>query len=82
MNFNVTAPGGKTVVTVPFDGVTNLNSFFRLNATTGKYQEFLYNGETGIQLYGLALISNGMVYSFFSFETTNPLGMAHVRRLG
>lgn len=49
MDFKVTAPGGKTIITQPFNGVTDINSYFRFNIGNGQYEEFLYDGETGVE---------------------------------
>ncbi|WP_041430744.1 FG-GAP-like repeat-containing protein [Synechococcus sp. PCC 6312] len=48
-NFKVAVPGEKTILTLPFTGVHDLNSYYRFNAQTSRYEEFLYNGQTGIE---------------------------------
>lgn len=50
LNFNVSAPGGKTTLVSTIHGISSLNSFFRLNPTTQEYEEFLYDGNTGVEL--------------------------------
>ncbi len=49
MSFSVTAPEGSAIVTMPFQGITELNSYFRFNQISGQYEEFLYDGESGVE---------------------------------
>ncbi|MDS3859650.1 FG-GAP-like repeat-containing protein [Thermosynechococcaceae cyanobacterium BACA0444] len=49
LNFNVSTPNGKTTVTTAVNGLSSLNSYFRFNPRAKKYEEFLYNGHTGVE---------------------------------
>ncbi|MBD2394531.1 FG-GAP repeat protein [Cyanobacterium aponinum FACHB-4101] len=53
MNFNVTAPEDKVIVTIPFSGVVDMNSYLRFNPASDTYEEFLYNGNTGVEFVDL-----------------------------
>ncbi|WP_253276484.1 DUF4114 domain-containing protein [Synechococcus sp. PCC 6312] len=49
LNFNVSTPNGKTTVTSAVNGLSSLNSYFRFNPRVKKYEEFLYDGHTGVE---------------------------------
>jgi hypothetical protein len=47
MAFDVTTTEGGAKVDLNIDGYGNLNTFYSRNASTGKYEELIYNGQSG-----------------------------------
>ena len=48
-SFKVSAPNGKAMVSIPHDGMESLNNYLAFNSTVNQYEEFLFDGTTGVE---------------------------------
>lgn len=54
-NFKVSAPNGTTTLSLSVAGVNDLNTYFRWDDTSGRFEAFLFDGESGVEFLDTSL---------------------------